>query len=373
MSLLDLWHFPGLDPYRLAYPLLIRMDPEKAHTMAVRLLEKGLGPKDKKDNDRSLHTDVCGLKFRNPIGLAAGFDKNAEVFADVLNFGFGFVEIGTITPQPQPGNPQPRLFRAPESQAVINRFGFNSDGLKACLQRIAAWHDSTRFALNTDRERRGLVGINIGANKDSSDPIADYVTGYKEVAAYANYVTINISSPNTPGLRDLQGQEKLTELLQRVTAARAEHTFKPPLFIKIAPDLTDEQMETLVQTILSADIQGLIVGNTTVSRIGHLPKDFAKEEGGLSGKPLFYLSTRVLSQIYKLTQGKIPLIGCGGISSGADAYAKIRAGASLVQLYTALVFEGPGLIPIIKRDLVALLRRDGFKSINEAVGVDSRS
>ena len=379
MFSLDLWRFPGLDPYRLLYPLFLRVDPEKAHTLALKLLEKGWGPKDKGPNDPILHTTVCGLDFRNPLGLAAGFDKNLEVYADMLDCGFGFVEAGTVTPLPQPGNPKPRLFRSPESQAVINRLGFNSQGLHACLQRLKAAYDAGQIPhgqmphgpvsqKEKNEEPRGLLGINVGANKDSADPIADYVTGFTEASPYADYIAVNISSPNTPGLRDLQEREPLTELLQKVMAAREVLVKKLPLFVKIAPDLDQAQMEGIAETVLHAGVHGLIVGNTTTSRLGNLPADFAKETGGLSGKPLFYLSTRVLAEMYKLTQGKIPLIGVGGVSSGADAYTKIRAGASLVQLYTALVFEGPGLIPIVKRDLVALLKRDGFKSVSEAVG-----
>jgi len=367
MSSINLWRFPALDPYWLLRPLLFQLDPEKAHTLALTLLEKGLGPKAKNDGEAILHTTVCGLKFPNPLGLAAGFDKNARAISDVLDFGFGFVEIGSITPLPQPGNPQPRLFRAVEPQAVINRLGFNNEGMDACLQRLKAWHDETQP--QEGGSKRGIVGINLGKNRDSEHVTADYVIGFKKIAPYADYITINISSPNTPELRELQGREQLTELLREVTAARAAGTHKPPLFVKIAPDLTEEQQEDVAAVALAADVQGLIIGNTTIARLGNLPPEFAREQGGLSGKPLFYLSTRVLAQMYKLTQGKIALIGSGGVSSGADAYAKIRAGASLVQLYSALIFNGPGLVPVITRELAALLERDGFKSVSEAVGV----
>jgi dihydroorotate dehydrogenase len=365
----DLWFF---DLYKLARPLLFELEPEKAHKLALNLLKKGLGPKDKSDA-MILHTTVCGMSLRNPIGLAAGFDKNAEVIDEAMDFGFGFVEIGTITPRPQPGNPQPRLFRAQEVEAAINRFGFNSDGMDACLWRIKAWHDARQEPIERSRVKsvkipRGLIGINIGKNRDSTDAVADYVAGIKKLSSYADYVTINISSPNTPGLRDLQAREPLTELVQAVLAARAQTKFKMPIFIKIAPDVTDAQMADIAEVTMTAGIEGIILGNTTSARPGHLPADFAREEGGLSGKPLFDSSTRALEQLYKLTQGKITLIGTGGVSSGADAYAKIRAGASLVQLYTALIFEGPGLVRRIKRDLAALLQRDGFKSVSEAVG-----
>ena len=367
---LDLWRFQTFDPYRLLSPLLFELTPESAHTFALNLLEKGLGPKAKGDSDPLLHTIVCGLEFRNPVGLAAGFDKNAEVIRETLDFGLGFMEIGTITPKPQVGNPQPRLFRAIEAKAVINRLGFNSEGMEVCLQRIKAWHDATRPLKNRkkSKEPRGLVGINIGKNKDSEDAAADYVAAYKVLAPYADYITVNISSPNTPGLRDLQGHDALTALAEQLQAVRAASEPKPPLFLKIAPDLTDVQSSDIAQIALSGAVQGLIIGNTTVTRPGALPPDFAREAGGLSGKPLFDLSTQMLAQMHKATQGKVPLIGCGGVASGQDAYAKIRAGASLVQLYTALIFEGPGLVRRITRDLAALLRRDGFTSVSDAVG-----
>jgi dihydroorotate dehydrogenase len=368
----DLWHFTALDPYRLLRPLLFRLDPEKAHTLALKLLKKGIGPKAKNDSDPLLHTTVCGLEFRNPLGLAAGFDKNAEAISETLNFGFGFTEIGTITPLPQDGNPKPRLFRAIEAEAVINRFGFNSDGMDECLRRIKAWHDETRLPKHDDfknsKIRRGFVGMNIGKNRESKNSVGDYVTGYKLIAPYADYITVNISSPNTPGLRDLQDREPLADLLGQLMAAREQGMRKPPLFIKIAPDLTDAQQADIASVVLDAGVQGLIIGNATVTRGNSLPPQFAREQGGLSGRPLFQLSTDVLARMYKLTGGKIPLIGCGGVSSGADVYAKICAGASLVQIYTALVFKGPGLVRRTARELADLLRRDGHKSVSEAVG-----
>jgi dihydroorotate dehydrogenase len=376
----DLWRFPGLDPYRLLRPILFRIDAEQAHSLALKLLIKRLGPKVpkllkkgfkvKNSDDPVLHTSICGLNFKNPIGLAAGFDKNAEAIDELLAMGFGFVEIGTITSLPQPGNPKPRLFRLPEAKAIINRLGFNSDGMDICLRRLKVWHDSTQPQKGD--HARGLVGINIGINKDCKDPAADYAAGYRQVAPYAGYVTINISSPNTPGLRDLQGRALLTELLQKVTAERTASVQKPPIFIKVGPDLTDAQAEDIAAVVLNADVQGMIIGNTTVTRPGSLPAELAKEAGGLSGQPLFALSTDMLAQMYKLTEGKIPLIGCGGIATGKDAYVKIRAGASLVQLYSALVFEGPGVVRRIKRELTALLKRDGFSSVRDAVGTSGK-
>ncbi|MGE3622746.1 MAG: quinone-dependent dihydroorotate dehydrogenase [Bdellovibrionales bacterium] len=367
----NIWRFPFCDPYRLLRPFLFQMDPEKAHTLALKLLANGLGPKVKNDTDPILHTSVCGLDFANPIGIAAGFDKNAEAIKETLNTGAGYSEIGTITPLRQDGNPRPRLFRAEKEEAVINRLGFNSHGMETCLRRIKAWHDETRVPAHNSyqkQERRGLLGINIGMNRDSEDAIGDYVKGYRLVAPYADYVAINISSPNTPGLRDLQLRDQLQPLLRQLAAAREADASKPPIFVKLAPDLTDAQQEDIAAILLASGVQGLILGNTSLWRGDALPENFARETGGLSGRPLFSLSTHVLGRMYRLLQGKLPLMGCGGVFSGADAYAKIRAGASLVQIYSALVFEGPGLVARINRDLAELLRRDGFKSVAEAVG-----
>jgi dihydroorotate dehydrogenase len=344
--------------YGLLRAFLFRLDPEDAHKLTITLLKTGLGPRAHVDDD-ILHTNICGLDFSNPVGLAAGFDKQAEAPGAMLNLGFGFVELGSITPLPQPGNPRPRLFRVMEAEAVINRFGFNSDGMDVCLRRFAAWRAA---------HKRGIIGINVGKNKDSTDAAADYVAGVKAFAPHADYLTVNVSSPNTPNLRDLQGREQLAALLKAVMAVRNAAPRKPPLFVKVAPDLTGPQQEDIAEVVLASGVSGLIVGNTTITRPGEIPSDLAMEAGGLSGKPLMALSTQVLADFYKLTQGRIPLIGCGGISSGADAYAKIRAGASLVQLYTALVYKGPSIVPRIAHELVALLRRDGFKSVKDAVG-----
>jgi dihydroorotate dehydrogenase len=309
-----------------------------------------------------LSTTVAGLTFPNPVGIAAGFDKNAEVPDDMLRLGFGFAEVGTVTPEPQDGNPRPRIFRLREDEAIINRLGFNNEGLEAVRDRLAARHGLP-----------GQVGVNVGANKDSVDRIRDYATGVRGMGRWASYITVNISSPNTPGLRALQDRAELTRLVSAVIAARGPLLL--PLFVKVAPDLQAEDIADIADVITGSGIDGLIISNSTLSRDGlngeRLTSKNADEAGGMSGKPLMERSTAILRDFHRATGGKLPLIGVGGISSGADAYAKIRAGASLVQLYTGLVYKGPELINDIKRDLVRLLRRDGFRRVSEAVGVDS--
>lgn len=353
--------------YSIIRSLLFCLDAEDAHGLAIHALKASPRFLLRGYDDSLLHTTLTtkagALSFPNPVGLAAGFDKQAEVIAPILDLGFGFTEIGSITPLPQAGNPRPRLFRVPEAKAVINRFGFNSEGIEACRTRITAYRaDAT--------PRAGLLGINVGKNKETEDAAADYIKGIRAFAPLADYLTANISSPNTPGLRDLQRREPLQNLLTQIVAARNEGTHKPPLFIKIAPDLSDEQKEDIAELSLTSGIDGIIIGNTTITRPPEIPAALAQEAGGLSGAPLRTLSTRVLADIYRLTKGQIPLIGCGGIASGADAYDKIRAGASLVQLYSAMVYEGIGLAARINRELAVLLKRDGFKSVNEAVGTN---
>ena len=331
------------------------LDPEDAHSWALRGLKLGLGPVGGRD-DPILATTVAGLALPNPVGLAPGFDKDAEVFGPMLRAGFGFVECGTVTPLPQGGNPRPRLFRLTEDKAVINRMGFNNRGLEA-------------FAGNLARGGSGVVGANIGANKDSDDRIGDYVTGLTRLWGLASYFTINISSPNTPGLRALQTKAALEELLGRLAEARdaLPAAGRAPMFLKVAPDLEAGEVETMVEASLAQGLAGIIVSNTTVSR-PPLASRFAGETGGLSGAPLMDLSTRVLGEFAQAAGGRLALIGVGGIASGADAYAKIRAGACAVQLYSALVFEGPGLVGRIKRELAEHLRADGFASVGAAVG-----
>ncbi|MBF0560938.1 MAG: quinone-dependent dihydroorotate dehydrogenase [Alphaproteobacteria bacterium] len=349
---------------------LIRLlDPEQAHWLVLMALKSGLaglathGPLAPRADDAILSTTVWGRTFPNPIGLAAGFDKNAEAHEALLRLGFGFVEIGSVTPKPQPGNPRPRLFRLTLDQAIINRMGFNNDGLAVVARRLAK---RTRAA--------GIVGANLGMNKDTADAAADYEKGVAALAPLADYVAINVSSPNTPGLRALQGREPLAALIVRVRAAltAAVPTSPPPLLLKIAPDLTAQDRRDIAEVAQAGGVDGMIVSNTTIARPDGLRSPFANETGGLSGRPLFPESTALLRDMYAMTAGQMPLIGVGGVASGADAYAKIRAGASLVQLYTALVYQGPGLIACLKMDLADRLRADGFASVAEAVGADHR-
>jgi dihydroorotate dehydrogenase len=352
--------------YSLVGPLLRALPPEAAHDLTVRVLELGLVPGRAAPDQPRLGVRLWGHVFPNPLGLAAGFDKDARAFPTMLRLGFGFVEVGSVTPRPQVGNPKPRLFRLTEDRAVINRLGFNNQGLEAVGARLRRWRQSGAA---------GIVGANIGINRDSADPAADYARGVAGLAGLADYLVINVSSPNTPGLRALQDRGPLLEIIARAQEARLEATGgpQPPLLLKIAPDLTEEDKRDIAAVALETAIDGLIVGNTTVARPPGLRGRHAGEAGGLSGKPLFAPSTAVLREMYRLTGGRLPLIGVGGVSDGREAYAKIRAGASLVQLYTALAYEGPGLVRRLKRDLAACLRADGFAAVAEAVGVDADS
>ncbi|MEA3034443.1 MAG: dihydroorotate dehydrogenase [Sphingomonadales bacterium] len=337
--------------YPLLRPLIFAMDAERAHRLTIAALK--LAPaRPPEEADPVLATQVAGLDFPNPVGLAAGFDKDAEVFAAMLGLGFGFVEVGTLTPRPQPGNPKPRLFRLAKDRAVINRLGFNNGGQAAARARL-------------ERRGAGVVGVNIGANKDSADRIADYADGVRAMAAVADYLTVNVSSPNTPGLRGLQDKGALDELLAAVVEARGAGG--PPLFLKVAPDLGPAEVDDVAEVSLHHRLDALIVANTTVSR-PPLRSRFAGETGGLSGAPLKALALERLRDFRRATGGQIPLIAAGGIESGADAYERIQAGASLVQLYTALIYEGPGLARRIARELKALLERGGFARLDDAVG-----
>ncbi len=342
--------------YELAFPLIRTVDPECAHGLAVRALAGGFVPTPAPVDDPALRVNVWGLDFPNPVGLAAGFDKDAEVPDAMLAQGFGFVEIGSVTPRAQPGNPKKRLFRLAADEAVINRMGFNSRGLDVALANLSA------------RKRRGIVGVNLGKNKETEDAADDYVRGARALAPFADYLVCNVSSPNTPGLRALQGREALDGLVRRVQEALGEIAAPPPLVFKIAPDLADADLEDVVRVALDRRLAGLIVGNTTVSRPPGLRDPQKGETGGLSGRPLFDLSTRMLARTRALAGRGIVLVGTGGIFDARDAYAKIRAGATLVQLYSALVYRGPGLAARICRELPALLKADGFASIAEAVG-----
>ena len=346
---------------RLIGPALRRLDPETAHGLTLRALEAGLAPRPREGDDPLLAQRLWGRDFANPLGLSAGFDKDAAVMAPMLGLGFGFVEVGSITPRPQPGNPRPRIFRLPEDGAVINRLGFNSGGLVQARTRLQAFRN---------RPGGGLVGVNLGKNKDSASAGADYAEGAAALAPFADYLVVNVSSPNTPGLRALQGRGELEDLLGQVTAALPSPA--PPLLLKIAPDLTDADKRDIAEVCLAQGVAGIVATNTTVQRPEDLRGDARGEAGGLSGRPLFGPSTAVLSELYSLTEGRLPLIGVGGVASGGDAYRKIRAGASLVQLYTALIYQGPGLVARIKRELARLLREDGFDSLSAAVGADHR-
>lgn len=344
--------------------LLHLLDPEAAHRLAILALRLGLAPRPQPHDDPVLHTRVWDLDFRSPLGLAAGFDKDAEVVDPMLRMGFGFVEAGSVTPQPQPGNPAPRLFRLVEDRAVINRFGFNSQGLAPYAARLRA------------RRLRGgapgVVGANVGRNRGSVDGVADYVAGVRVLCGLADYLVCNISSPNTPGLRAMQQREAIAELLARVIAARDEATppgaRRAPLLAKVGPDLSARMVEDIAEVALAAGVDGLIVGNTTLDRPASLRSRHAAQSGGLSGAPLLGKADACLEAFARALGGRLPIVGCGGVSSGAHAYRKIRAGASLVQLYSALVYGGPGLVASINRDLARCLRRDGFSSVREAVG-----
>lgn len=340
---------------RLGLFALHRMDPETAHGISIRALKAGVVPLHGPVTSPRLRTHVAGLDLPNPIGLAAGYDKNAEALTPLARAGFGFIEVGAATPRPQPGNPKPRLFRLTEDQAAINRFGFNNQGAEIIAARLA------------DRPAGFATGLNLGANKDSVDRAADFASVLRSCGANIDFATVNVSSPNTEKLRDLQGPAALQALLEGVLEARSDLPKPIPVFLKIAPDLNDEELSGVAEVALSSGIDGIIATNTTLSRDG-LRSRHANEAGGLSGAPLFERSTRVLARLSQLTDGALPLIGVGGIGCAEQAYAKIRAGATAVQLYTALVYGGLSLVQDIAEGLDALLARDGYNSVLDAVG-----
>ncbi len=344
----------------LGLAVLRRLDAETAHDLAIKALAAGLGPHPRGPDDPVLATELAGLKLPNCVGLAAGFDKHAQAPGALLAAGFGFVECGTVTPLPQAGNPRPRLFRLTPDRAVINRYGFNSVGLEAFAANLAR------------RPRTGVVGANIGANKEAADRIGDYVTGLRRLWPLADYFTVNVSSPNTPGLRNLQARAALDELLGRLAETRRELAAggaAKPIFLKVAPDLADAEIDDICASVEAHAIEAVIVGNTTLTRPDGLRSPLKTEAGGLSGAPLMGLSTDVLGRFFqRIRGGRVRLIGAGGIGSGADAYAKIRAGASAVQLYSLLALSGPGLVSQIKLGLAARLKADGFSGVAEAVG-----
>jgi dihydroorotate dehydrogenase len=354
--------------FRLARPLLHLLDPELAHGATIWALKHGFGSATAVADDPILSTRVWDLDFSNPLGLAAGFDKDAEVVDAMLALGFGFVEAGTVTPLPQPGNPRPRLFRLDKDQGVINRFGFNSKGLAAFTAKLKARRENGTA--------RGIVGANVGKNREATDAAADYAKGVEVTCGLADFLVCNLSSPNTPGLRNLQAGDQMREVIERVLEARLRATAGtgsvPPLLVKVGPDLDGDAICDIAEVAVATGIDGLIVGNTTIERPATLRSRHAHESGGLSGLPLLAKADSCLAEMYRAVGGRVTIIGCGGVASGEHAYAKIRAGASLVQLYSALVYEGPGLIGRIKQELALRLRADGFKSVAEAVGADSR-
>ena len=344
--------------YKKIFPILNFIPPELAHSLAIKFFTN-FKTKIKPD-DPILNIKVCNLKFNNPIGLAAGFDKNGEAFKGLMSLGFGFVEIGTITINPQYGNKKPRIFRLVKDEAIINRLGFNNVGSEKVLQRITKYDIASQL---------GLLGINLGKNLDSKEPIEDYIKLLKIFNKKVNYITLNISSPNTPGLRELEKKENLEKFVKKISLFKRKNLVSTPIFLKIDPDLSKKELKDVADIILSSMIDGVIISNTSIHRSANiLTSKHANEKGGISGQPLKEKSNQLLKDFYILTNGKIPLIGVGGISSGKDAYERILNGASLIQLYTSLVYRGPSIINNIKTELVYLLKKNNYKSINQAIG-----
>ncbi|XP_063801544.1 dihydroorotate dehydrogenase (quinone), mitochondrial [Pseudophryne corroboree] len=344
--------------------------PELAHVLSIRCVALGLVPRCRQRDLQQLEMTVLGHKFRNPVGIAAGFDKHAEAVDGLFKMGFGFVEIGSVTPNPQDGNPRPRVFRLLQDKAIINRYGFNSHGIEAVHRRLLERNEKQKMLTSEGMP----LGVNLGKNKTSEDAVADYTKGVQELGPLADYLVINVSSPNTPGLRDLQGREQLHHLLTNVVKARNALPcgHRPSLLVKIAPDLSLRDKEDIASVVTELGIDGLIVTNATISRPYTLKDPQRSETGGLSGVPLRDMATETVREMYALTSGKIPIIGVGGVSCGLDALQKIRAGASLVQLYTALTYQGPPIIGKVTRELEKLLSEQGFSSVSEAVGADHR-
>ncbi|MGH1349946.1 MAG: quinone-dependent dihydroorotate dehydrogenase [Methyloligellaceae bacterium] len=346
--------------FDIAPRMLRLLPPEAAHELTLQLLEKGIYLSQKQPEDPKLAQTIFGMRFPNPLGMAAGFDKDGRVPNQVLDLGFGFTEVGTVTPHPQDGNPKPRLFRLTQDEAILNRMGFNNAGFTALKDRL------------DNLERKGVVGINIGANKNSQNPNEDYIEGLQFFSNLADYFTINISSPNTPGLRDLQTPERLHELLSWFMQTRSAmmsggHPWRP-IFVKLAPDLLDHELPVIVDCLVENAVDGIIISNTTISRDGVQEGGLAGQAGGISGAPLFEIATHMLAKVYCLTKGRIPLIGVGGIDSGEAAVAKLEAGASLLQIYTGLVYKGPGLVRKIKRYLIDYMEENGLNTISEITG-----
>ncbi|XP_073989120.1 dihydroorotate dehydrogenase 2 [Rhodnius prolixus] len=348
-------------------PITHSIEPELSHKLAVTINKYNILPKSPYKDPSILSTKLWNLEFKNPIGIAAGFDKDGQAVQGLHNIGFGFVEIGSVTPEPQPGNEKPRVFRLHNNKAIINRYGFNSEGHKKVIKRLEKLRE---------QKFQGVVGVNLGKNKESDDPIGDYVKGVRLFGPLADYLVINVSSPNTPGLRDWQKKEKLEELLTAVVAARDSlGHIKPPLLLKLSPDLSEIERSEIAKLILKekCQIDGLVISNATIKRNGDLQGKHVTERGGLSGMPLAEASTNMIAEMFKLTKGQIPIIGVGGIFDGEDAYRKIKAGASLIQMYTAFVYHGPPRITRIKKELDKKLTDDGFVNISEAVGKSNKS
>ena len=339
-------------------PFLFKLDPETTHDLAIKSLKFNYLPRKmfEVEDEQILNIELLGKNFPNPIGLAAGFDKSGEVYNSLLKFGFGFIEIGTVTPLKQFGNPKPRIFRLEDDSALINRLGFNNDGIEIIKNRIKS------------EKKKGVVGINIGPNKNTKDQKNDFCIGLKNFFDIADYITVNISSPNTEGLRDFHDREKLEDLLLALNKIKSENKINIPLLLKISPDIKDNHISEIADTAIKNDISGIILTNTTNSNKDKLISDFKKEEGGLSGEPLQQISTNMIKKFYKQLNGKIPIIGVGGVNSGKSAYEKIIAGASLLQLYTGLVYKGPSIVKNIKKELIQILKVEGLNNIKDAIG-----
>jgi len=354
-----------IEPDRLLLAALRRLDPERAHGLAIDALMMGWGGRTPPADDPALSMRALGLRFPNPIGIAAGFDKNAQVIRPLARLGFGFVEAGSVTPRPQSGNPRPRLFRLTEDGAVINRMGFNNCGIDRFAVRLARLH--RRLPSGREGGAGVPVGANLGINKTDADPLRDYPALVGRVKPYVDYVTINLSSPNTPGLRDLQQASRLQEILEAIAQAQP---VRPPLLVKIAPDLGDADIAPVVEAVIAGGAQGLIVSNTTLARPEGLRSAHRAEAGGLSGRPLRPRAQAMLAEVARVAAGRLTLVGAGGIETGADILARVRAGADLVQLYSAFALQGPALIPRLKRELLAAMRAEGFETLADAKGVD---
>ena len=351
--------------YQILKPFLFTLDAETAHNLAIKILQYNLLPKPRVKEYPILKNNLWDIDFNNPVGMAAGFDKNAQIFTSLFDFGFGFVECGTVTPKPQAGNPKPRIFRLEEDEAIINRLGFNNKGL-----------DHFKNNIKNYKIKRQIVGINIGKNKDTVQAIDDYLLLLEQLYELSSYITVNISSPNTENLRDLQHANQLQQFLSQIMLKKQQLLKNTgenrPLLLKIAPDLTKKQQQQIAEIALQQQIDGLIISNTTIGNREKLISKYKNQNGGLSGKVLFKDSTLILKNIYNLTEGKIPLIGVGGIAGAKDAYKKIKAGASLIQIYSAFIYQSFGLVESIKEQLAALIAKDGFENISQAIGVNSK-